>query len=80
MADPGRDFVFDAAVFPRQQKKGYFEAVNVAQSEKDAVVTTMFGRYDPGYSGTAREYCTLFTLANLASRTHLAYASTSQGC
>ena len=29
--------------------------MNVAQSEKDAVVTTMFGRYDPGYSGTARE-------------------------
>lgn len=41
--------------------------MNVAQSEKDAVVTTMFGRYDPGYSGTAREYWALFTLANLAS-------------
>jgi hypothetical protein len=39
----------------REQKKGYFEAVNVAQSETDAVVTTMFGRYDPGYDGTARE-------------------------
>ena len=41
--------------------------MNVAQSEKDAAVTTMFGRYDPGYSGTAREYCTLFTFANPAS-------------
>lgn len=40
----------------RQQKNGWFEAVNVAQSESEAVVTTMFGRYDPGYSGTAREY------------------------
>jgi hypothetical protein len=41
--------------------------VNVAQSEKDAVVTTMFGRYDPGYSGTAREYWALFTFANPAN-------------
>jgi hypothetical protein len=54
--------------------------VNVAQSEENAVVTTMFGRYDPGYSGTAREYWALFTLANLASRTYLAYTSISQGC
>jgi hypothetical protein len=40
--------------------------VNVAQSEKDAAVTTMFGRYDPGYSGTAREYWALSIFVNSA--------------
>jgi hypothetical protein len=35
------------------QKKGWFEAINVVESDKGNIVTTMFGQGDPGYSGTA---------------------------